>query len=217
LEAVTKDQLNTGLTGQLRFQVSEANLYAYLFAVKRPIAHVMGYFISILRDRIANFEEPNTGAASETSDQQAYGAVSINDLRKNLRLLNERMEQECARSEFRYGLSMEAALITGIDPPPDVDAALAAINTAHNHVSSEISLAQAAADQRIVESRRAVEIETFKAQAEVEPLLRLSEQLRELAGAGGHAAVDAYVRNTRLALHRRARRVVLTDSGGSTG
>ena len=37
LEAVTKDQLNTGLTGQIRYRVSERNLYAYLFGVKRPI------------------------------------------------------------------------------------------------------------------------------------------------------------------------------------
>ena len=63
LEAVTKDQLNTGLSGQIRFRVSERNLYAYLFGVKRPIVHVMGYFVSILRERIANFEAPrNSGA-----------------------------------------------------------------------------------------------------------------------------------------------------------
>jgi regulator of protease activity HflC (stomatin/prohibitin superfamily) len=36
LEAVTKDQLNTGLTGQIRYRVSESNLYAYLFGIKRP-------------------------------------------------------------------------------------------------------------------------------------------------------------------------------------
>ena len=58
LEAVTKDQLNTGLTGQLRFTVAERNLYAYLFGVKNPVAHVMGYFISVLRDRVANFDAP---------------------------------------------------------------------------------------------------------------------------------------------------------------
>ena len=58
LEAVTKDQLNTGLTGQIRYRVSERNLYAYLFGVKSPIAHVMGYFVSVLRERIANFEAP---------------------------------------------------------------------------------------------------------------------------------------------------------------
>src|SRR5207244_150394 len=58
LEAVTKDQLNTGLKGQIRFRVSENNLYAYIFGVKQPIVHVMGYFVSVLRERIANFEAP---------------------------------------------------------------------------------------------------------------------------------------------------------------
>ena len=33
LEAVTKDQLNIGVTGQMRYKVSEENLYAYLFGV----------------------------------------------------------------------------------------------------------------------------------------------------------------------------------------
>src|SRR5271163_1156643 len=58
LDAVTKDQLNTGLIGQIRWRVSERNLYAYIFGVKHPITHVMGYFISVLRERIANFEAP---------------------------------------------------------------------------------------------------------------------------------------------------------------
>src|SRR3954465_6324575 len=44
LEAVTKDQLNTGLAGQIRFRLSEHNLYACLFGVKFPIVHVMAYF-----------------------------------------------------------------------------------------------------------------------------------------------------------------------------
>ena len=64
LEAVTKDQLNIGLTGQIRYRVCERNLYAYLFGVKRPIVHVMGYFVSILRERIANFEAPATADAA---------------------------------------------------------------------------------------------------------------------------------------------------------
>ena len=58
LEAVTKDQLNTGLTGQIRYRIAENNLYAYLFGVKQPISHVMGYFVSVLRERIASFEAP---------------------------------------------------------------------------------------------------------------------------------------------------------------
>ena len=218
LEAVTKDQLNTGLSGQIRFTVSERNLYAYLFGVKRPVAHVLGYFVSILRDRIANFEAPGkaqmagSDAAADALDIGGVQGISINDLRKNLRDLNERMDAECATAAARYGIHLDAALITGIDPPAEVDSALAAINTAHNHVSSEISLAQAAADQRIVQSRRAVEIETLNAQAEVEPLLALAEQLRELAGHGGPQAIEAYVRNAKISLHRKTRHLVLRDA-----
>ena len=146
VEAVTKDQLNTGLTGQIRYRVSERNLYAYLFGVKFPIAHVMGYFISVLRERIATFEAP----ADPSVPEAARGAgISINDLRKNLRDLNEHMVRECSSSDARYGMVLEASLITGIDPPADVESALAAINTAHNMVSSDISLAQAAADQKL--------------------------------------------------------------------
>ncbi len=220
LEAVTKDQLNTGLSGQLRYTVTERNLYAYLFGVKNPVAHVMGYFVSILRDRIANFEAPKgpsaVGGPPEPVSVDAGGVqgISINDLRKNLRDLNERMDDECATAAARYGIHLDAALITGIDPPPEVDSALAAINTAHNHVSSEISLAQAAADQRIVQSKRAVEIETLNAQAEVEPLLALAEQLRELAGTGGPGVVEAYVRNAKIPLQRRTRQLVISAGQG---
>jgi regulator of protease activity HflC (stomatin/prohibitin superfamily) len=219
LEAVTKDQLNTGLGGQIRFTVSERNLYAYLFGVKKPVAHVLGYFVSILRDRIANFEAPSKPLAAdhpEASDVGGVQGISINDLRKNLRDLNERMDAECASAAARYGIHLDAALITAIDPPPEVDSALAAINTAHNHVSSEISLAQAAADQRIVQSKRAVEIETLNAHAEVEPLLALAAQLRELAGNGGPAAVEAYVRNAKIPLHRKTRQLILADTTGGT-
>jgi len=209
LQAVTKDQLNTGLTGQLRYRVSERNLYAYLFGVKRPISHVMGYFVSVLRERIANFEAPKTPVPE--GDPVATSAVigiSINDLRKNLRELNERMDRECVTSAARYGIVFDASLITGIDPPPEVESALAAINTAHNQVSSDISLAQAGADQKIEQSKRAVEIETLKAQAEVEPLRQLTAQLADL-NQHGSGALETYVRNVRLSLYSQAQTVIL--------
>jgi len=245
LEAVTKDQLNIGLSGQIRFHVSDRNLYAYIFGVKNPIAHVMGYFVSVLRERIANFEgrEPVDPAAAELQAETAVPAapaaagaalpspsaesgtyssfnamkqsaassaqgISINDLRKNLRDLNDHMDYECQVSSARYGVVLDASLITGIDPPAEVESALAAINTAHNQVSSDISLAQAAADQKIVQSKRAVEIETLKAQGEIETLQRLSSQLSELKAEGGKEALDVYIRNIRLALLDQTRRII---------
>ncbi len=212
LEAVTKDQLNTGLEGQIRYRVSEHNLYAYLFGVKRPIVHVMGYFVAILRERIASFEAPATPLTEDVSSTEvnAMAGISINDIRKNLSLLNDRMEEDCRSSEARYGLVLDASLITAIDPPPEVESALAAINTAHNEVSSDLSLAQAAADQKIVQSRRAVEIETLNAHAEVEPLVALAAQLEALQ-ASGPEALQAYVRNVRLQLYAQAQQVILQE------
>ena len=213
LEAVTKDQLNTGLKGQIRWRASERNLYAYIFGVKHPITHVMGYFISVLRERIANFEAPPQAKAvedqsSHTNMATAVIGISINDLRKNLRDINDHMDRECAGSAARYGVVLDASLITGIDPPAEVESALAAINTAYNQVSSDISLAQAGADQKIVQSRRAVEIETLKAQAEVQPITAMAAQLGDLKKSGV-GALDSYVRNVRLKLFNEAKSVIL--------
>jgi regulator of protease activity HflC (stomatin/prohibitin superfamily) len=210
LEAVTKDQLNTGLTGQIRYRVSEANLYAFLFGIKKPFVHVMGYFVSVLRQRIANFEakpDPLVPVAAAVSGNEIIG-ISINDLRKNLRDLNEYMDRECRSAPARYGVLFDASLITAIDPPPEVESALAAINTAHNQVSSDISLAQASADQKIVQSRRAVEIETLRAQAEMAPIQSLAQELTELHRAGP-AVLAAYLRNVRMALLDKAQQIYL--------
>ncbi len=224
LEGVTKDQLNIGLVGQLRFRVAEQNLYAYLFGVKRPLVHVLGYFVSILRQKIASFEAPvdhserpalpegDTDPTHVVSDRivsandlKGTEGISINDLRKNLRLLNEQMDRDCSSSAARYGIVLDASLITSIDPPVEVESALAAINTAHNSVGAEVSLAQASADQKIVQSRRAVEIESLNSQAEVEPLLQLATQLADIKRNGGGGVLRAYLRNVKLSLYGRAR------------
>lgn len=213
LEAVTKDQLNIGLTGQIRFRVHESNLYAVIFGVKSPLSHVMGYFVSILRERIANYEAPKLAVVDVDEGESQISvktAVSINDLRKNLRELNDQMVEESKSSVARYGILLEASLITELDPPTEVESALAAINTAHNNVSAAISRARAGADQTIVQSRRAVEIETLKAKAEVEPLLALNHELKELKGAGA-LVLQTYVRNVRLSLFSKATRMFLSN------
>jgi regulator of protease activity HflC (stomatin/prohibitin superfamily) len=217
LDAVTKDQLNTGFTGQLRYTISDHNLYAYLFGVKNPVSHVMGYFVSILRDRVANFTAPHEDIETEDpADLDAAQGISINDLRKNLSDLNDHMNVECASAAARYGIALDAVLITGIDPPPEIESALAAINTAHNQVSSGISLAKAAADQKIVQSRRAVEIETLNSQAEAEPLLALATQLGVLRSQG-NGALDLYIRNVRLGLYAKAQSVYASTQDGQVG
>ena len=208
LGAITKDQLNIKISGQLRYKVSPEHIYAYCFGIKNPIAHVMGFFHSVLREKIANYQAPRR-LSGNTEPDNGVGDVSINDLRKNLQDINQHMEEECRESAQRYGISLEAALITNIDPPSEVESALASINTAHNQVSSDLSVAQATADQTLVQSKRAVEIQTLKAQAEVEPLRQLSQRLRELRDGGG---LYSYLRNLKLGLLDKAKTIVMEDA-----
>ena len=211
LEAVTQDQLNIDLSGQIRFKVAEQNLYAYFFGIMNPITHVMGYFVSILREKIANYESQkknNDPAKKLQTDTHISDTVSINDLRKNLREINDNMLDECQSSAARYGVILEASLITGIEPPQEVESALAAINTAYNNVSSEISLAKASADQTIVLSRRAVEIETLKVQAEVEPIIALARQLKDLKASGPNV-LQNFVRNIKINMYQKAKKIIL--------
>ena len=224
IEAVTKDNLTTGINGQLRYRISESNLYPFLFGVASPLEHVMGYFVSVLRERVANFVDPKGQSLLDTSDEEGSdedGAadaaavelsegVSINDLRKNLPLLNKYMEQQCRSTTGRYGIELDAALITEIDPPAEVDRALSAINSTRNQVAGDLSTARADSEQQITMSARAVEIATNNAQAEVAPLRELATTLVQIKKEGGSSCLKAYIRNLRVPLYEKAQRVVQT-------
>ncbi len=217
IEAVTKDNLTTGVNGQIRFRVCENNLYAYLFGVESPLEHVMGFFVSVLRERIANFVDPKGASLVSANEEDAdeneammdlSEGVSINDLRKNLPLLNQFMEQQCQSTRGRYGVELDAALITTIDPPNEVDRALSAINSTRNQVAADISTARADAEQQITMSKRAVEIAINNAEAEVAPLCELATTLTAIKKEGGSKVLAAYLRNMRVPLMARANRIV---------
>lgn len=177
----------------------------------------MGYFVSVLRERIANFADPKGASILATEPDGDGGSavelsegVSINDLRKNLPLLNEYMEQQCRSTLGRYGIELDAALVTEIDPPKEVDHALSAINSTRNQVAADISTARADAEQQITMSERAVEIAQNNAEAEVAPLRELAQILSKIKGEGGSEALKTYLRNMRVPLYQRAGRVVIT-------
>lgn len=202
IEAVTKDNLTVQITGQVRWKPCERNLYAYLFGIAHPAAHVMGYFISVLRDRIATFHGENAEGSVE--------GVSINDLRRNLSLINSFMEESCRKTAARYGIDLDAALITNIDPPSDVDEALASINTTQNQVAASISQAKADADQRLKMAEQAVQIAENRASAEAAPILELGKTIGDIYAEGGKPALDSYLRNASLPLREKAAQTVLS-------
>lgn len=201
IEAVTKDNLTVAINGQIRWKPCERNLYAYLFGVAHPESHVIGYFISVLRDRIATFQGDDREGAVE--------GVSINDLRKNLSSINRYMEEACRKTTSRYGVELDAALITTIDPPADVDEALASINTTQNQVAASISQSRADADQKLKMAEQAVQIAQNRAAAEAAPLSELGRTLAAMHASGGKGALDAYLRNASLPLREKASQTVI--------
>jgi hypothetical protein len=66
-------------------------------------------------------------------------------------------------------------------------------------------------------SNRVVEIACNNAQAEVAPLRELAATLTEVKSKGGSEALEAYVRNLRVPLYARARRVVEIPTRGAAG
>lgn len=201
IESVTKDNLTVNVTGQIRWRPCERNLYAYVYGVSNPQVHIMGFFIAVLRDRIATFSrDEDAGLAAE--------GVSINDLRRNLSTINGYMENACRKTAARYGIELDAALITTIDPPPEVDEALASINTTNNNVAAVVSQARAEADQKLKMAEQAVKIAENQATAEATPLIELSETLAVIHAAGGKEALDSYIRNASLPLREKATQTI---------
>jgi regulator of protease activity HflC (stomatin/prohibitin superfamily) len=125
------------------------------------------------------------------------------------------MEEQCRSTTGRYGIELDAALITEIDPPKQVDRALSAINSTRNQVAADISTARADSEQQITMSARAVEIATNNAQAEVAPLKELARTLATMKDEGGSGCLKSYLRNLKIPLYQRAGRVVQTSASDS--
>ena len=110
---------------------------------------------------------------------------------------------------------LDAALITEIDPPAEVDKALSAINSTRNQVAADLSTARADSEQQITMSARALEISTNNARAEVAPLLELAKTLTTVKSEGGSDCLKAYLRNLRIPLLAKAKRVLQTTKKDS--
>ena len=135
-------------------------------ASRSPIVHVMGYFVSVLRERIANFEAP---AADRRERAPAAARPAASD-----RHLDQRPAQEPARPQRAHG--QRVPLVAGalrhdarcLADHRHRSAAGSGIGAGrHQHraqpgVAATSAWRRPPADQKIVQSRRAVEIETLQ-------------------------------------------------------
>ena len=74
---------------------------------------------------------------------------------------------------------------------------------------------RADAEQQITMSKRAVEIATNNAEAEVAPLRELAGTLTRVKTEGGSNALKVYVRNLKVPIFKRTRRIIQAAEGGA--
>ena len=166
LDAVTKDQLNTGLTGQIRYRVSRAQPLRLSVRREEPDRPRHG----LLRLDPARAHRQLRGADGDATRARAsrpmrtlVSGISINDLRKNLRDLNDHMDQECRSSAARYGIDARRLAHHRASIRRRRSNRRWPRSTPRTTTCRPTSAwPSAGADQKIVQSKRAVEIETLQ-------------------------------------------------------
>ena len=169
----------------------------------------MGYFVSVLRERIANFEAPARRPATPRGASRPrptlVSGISINDLRKNLRDLNEHMDRECR--VVGGALRHHARRLADHRHRPAARGRVGAGGDQHRAQPGLVATSAWRRPRPIRRSssrKRAVEIETLKAQAEVEPLHARWPSSWPTLKRSGPDALAAYLRNVRLGLFSKA-------------
>ena len=137
LEAVTKDQLNTGLKGQIRWRVFGAK--SLRLSLRRETSDhsrhgLLCFGAARTHRQFRSASPPPTAMTATMSPPPPSPAFRSTTCGKICATSTTTWTTNAPVPPARYGIVLRASLITGIDPPPDVESALAAINTAYNEV-----------------------------------------------------------------------------------
>ena len=108
-------------------------------------------------------------------------------------------------STARYGIVLDASLITGIDPPPDVESALAAINTAHNPSAPRSRWPRPPPTRSSCSRAAPSRSRPSTPRPRSSRWCSSPQQLADLKKNGGSGVLNAYVRNVKLALFSKAK------------
>ncbi|MBX3227274.1 MAG: SPFH domain-containing protein [Labilithrix sp.] len=213
--AMAADGTILRLDSFVRYVPVEGDLYEHLFGLERPIDHITGLFTCLLRNEIANFHgksgpEPREEAPLSTRFDFADQAGSYALIRRERRLLNERIESFCReRIDNQYGVRFNAVDLADILPPDELADALNAVIQAHSEAEALLHRTEAECQQRILAAERGIAIYTARSKAievEIETLARFLAELDE------RGVLDAYVARRRAEVTSESRTLFLKEN-----
>ncbi len=219
--AMADDGTILRLDSFVRYVPVEEVLYEHLFGVERPLEHITGLFTCLLRNEIANFRGPTRVPAEGEEDEDAAALSTRFDfagqagsyalIRRDRRLLNERIQQFChAKIDNRYGVRFVAVDLADILPPDELADALNAVMQAQSESEARLFRAEGECQQRILASERGVRIARTRANAIEIEINGLAGFLEALDSRG---VLEAYVARRRAEVTSESRALFLKETG----
>jgi regulator of protease activity HflC (stomatin/prohibitin superfamily) len=193
------------LQSMLRYAPQREGIEKYLFTLHHRKEHVAGLFSSLLRNEIANVKAPR---ASDLDDGGAFALV-----RRDRKLLNERIADFARQRLQDYGVAFEAVDITDLHPPDELADALNAVMSARAEADGLRFRAQSECAQRAMAAEQGVAIAVTRAKAVEEEIDELGKHLSTLHRSG---VLEAYVARRRAEVLAESHTTYLKD-GASVG
>lgn len=196
--ALAADGTQLRLDSKLRYTLAQGELEQFLFKLRRPLEHVRGLFVCLLRNEVANFQ--SAGVPDEP-------ACSYAALRRDRRRLNARLSESChTRMDHRYGVSFNGIDLADILPPDELAVAMNAVSHAKAEAETRVARAEGECRQRIVAAEREVDISEAKAQAAATEVAVVGDVLSTLQHAG---TLKDYVARRRAEVFARSQTVIV--------
>lgn len=194
------------LQSMLRYAPQREGIDKYLFGLHHRKEHVAGLFSSLLRNEIANVKGPVMKADLEKLGDDLGGSFAL--VRRDRKLLNDRIA-DFARTQLRdYGVVFEAVDITDLHPPDELADALNAVMSARAEAEAMRFRGQSECAQRVMAAERGVEIARARAGAVEAEIDELGRHLATLAHSG---VLEAYLARRKAEVLSDSRTVYLKE------
>lgn len=200
------------LQSMLRYAPQRDGIAKYLFGLHHRKEHMAGLFSSLLRNEIANVKGPVMKADLKTLGDDLAGSFAL--VRRDRKLLNDRIADFARRELQDYGVNFEAVDITDIHPPDELADALNAVMSARAEADSMRFRGQSECAQRVMSAEQGVAIAQTRAAAVEEEIIELGRHLAELDTSG---VLDAYLSRRRAEVLSESRTVYVKDDQKQLG
>ena len=196
------------LQSMLRYAPQREGIAKYLFGLHHRKEHVAGLFSSLLRNEIANVKGPVMKADLKTLGDDLGGSFAL--VRRDRKLLNDRIADFARKELGDYGVVFEAVDITDLHPPDELADALNAVMSARAEAEAMRFRSQSECAQQVMAAEQGVEIARTRAAAVEEEIDELGRHLGTLETA---AVLEAYLSRRKAEVLSDSRTVYLNDGG----